>query len=284
MSVKLSRGRLPQPLVTAVRRTVNRLLGFSRFNATYAPVIANGIPDNLAKSFLNHIHASIDIDEGAMARIPRAGPLVVVANHPFGMIEGMILNAVISAVRHDYKFLAAYKLAGIPGFSQFQFDVDPLKQKRKRRMNQVAWHNVFKWVRQGGAFAIFPAGRVSRFSFRHWRITDLPWSRHAGTLIRRTGAPVLPIYFSGANGLLFQLAGLIHRNLQNFLLIRQFNRMHGRRFKVSIGELIEPGELAAMESDQQVTDYLRQRTYALATRVDFASSDQMAGSGKSTIS
>ena len=284
LSVKLSRGRLPQPLVTAVCRALNRLVGFSRFNATYAPVIANGIPDNLAERFLDQIDASIEIDEGAAARIPRAGPLVVIANHPFGFIEGLILNCIIHPVRQDFKFLTAYKLSQVPGLGQFLLSVDPLKQKRKRRMNQTAWHNVFKWVREGGVFIVFPAGRVARFSFRPWGITDLPWSRHVGALVRRTGAPVLPVYFPGANGILFQLAGLIHGNLQNFLLIRQFNKMHGRQFKVLIGELIQPGEFATMDSDQQLIQYLRKRTYALAAGVDSVSSDQMAASGKSTIS
>jgi putative hemolysin len=265
LSVKLSNRYLPERAVTALRGTLNRLLGFSRFNATYAPVIANGIPDNLAESFLAHIHATDDIGAEAKARIPRSGPLVVIANHPFGFIEGMILNALIHSVRQDYKFLAAYKLGQIPGLRQFQFVVDPLKDRRKRRMNQATWHSVFKWVREGGAFVVFPAGRVACFSFRHRRITDPPWSRHVGALVRRTGAPVLPVYFPGANGLSFQLAGLIHGNLQNFLLIRQLNKMHGRRFKVLIGDLIQPAELAAMESDQQVIDHLRQRTHALAT-------------------
>jgi putative hemolysin len=284
LSVKIPSRRLPLPLVTAVRRGVNWLLGFSEFNATYAPVIANGIPDNLAESFLDHIRVSVDVDDEAKARIPRTGPFVAVANHPFGMIEGLILNAVFSSVRHDYKFLAAYKLGQIPGFDRSQIFVDPLKQRRKRRMNQNAWHAVFKWVWEGGAFVVFPAGRVSRFSFRDWRVSDRPWSRHVGTLVRRTGAPVLPIYFSGANGLLFQLAGLIHGNLQNFLLIRQFNRMHGRRFKILIGELIQPDEIAAMGSDQGVINLLRNRTYALASGVGSVSSGHSVGAGKSTIS
>lgn len=83
-------------------------------------MVANGIPDNLAESFLNHIGVIIEINKEGLARIPSEGPLIVVANHPFGVIEGFILNAVICYVRRDYKFLGAYKLSRIPGIGQFQ--------------------------------------------------------------------------------------------------------------------------------------------------------------------
>ncbi|MGH7855133.1 MAG: 1-acyl-sn-glycerol-3-phosphate acyltransferase [Candidatus Binatia bacterium] len=283
LSAGVSSRRLPQPLIKALRRMVNRLAGFTRFNATYSGVIADGIPDNLAECFLNHIAVKVEINRGGLDRIPRAGPLIVVANHPFGMIDGLMLNAVVTAVRSDYKCLAAYEIGKIPGLSRTQFVVDPMKS-RKRRMNLAAWHGVFKWVKDGRVFAIFPAGRASRFSFRHRRVTDIAWSRHVATLARRTGVPVLPVYFPGSNGVLFQLVGLIYGDLQNFLLIPVFNRMHGRRFKVLIGEVIEPDVLRAMDSDQQVIDYLRDCTYALAPGVESAQYVQLTGAGSSTIS
>jgi putative hemolysin len=283
LSAGVSSRRLPQPLIKALRRIVNRLAGFTKFNATYAGVIAGGIPDNLAECFLNHIAVGVEINRGGLERIPRAGPLVVVANHPFGMIDGLMLNAVVTSVRPDYKCLAAYELGKIPGLSRTQFVVDPLKS-RKRRMNLGAWHGVFKWVRAGGVFAIFPAGRASRFSFRHGRVTDVAWSRHVATLVRRTGVPVLPVYFPGSNGILFQLVGVVYGELQNFLLIPVFNRMHGRRFKVSIGKVIQADELRALDSDQKVIDYLRDRTYALAASAESAQYVQFIGVDRSTIS
>jgi putative hemolysin len=284
LSAGVSSRRLPQPLIKALRRIVNRLAGFTRFNAAYAPVVANGIPDNLAESFLDHIRVGVDINDEGLARIPSEGPLVVVSNHPFGVIEGFILNAVIRRVRPDYKFLAAYKLARIPGLAQFQFVVDPLKQSRKRRINPAAWHNVFKWVRRGGAFVVFPAGRVSRFNFRRRRITDVAWSPHVAALVRRTGAPVLPVYFPGSNGIFFQLIGLIYGELQNFLLVSELNKMHGRRFQLRIGEVIGPDGWAVFDSDRKLIDYLRERTYALADGAGSADYVQIIGAGKSTIS
>jgi putative hemolysin len=241
LSAGVSSRRLPQPLIKALRRIVNRLAGFTRFNATYAPVVADGIPDNLAESFLNHIDVEVDINREGLARIPSAGPLVIVSNHPFGVIEGFILNAVIRRVRRDYKFLAAYKLARIPGLAQFQFVVDPLKQSRKRRINPAAWHNVFKWVRRGRAFVVFPAGRVSRFNFRRRRITDVAWSPHVAALVRRTGAPVLPVYFPGSNGIFFQLIGLIYGELQNFLLVSDDDMLRRNQTSIALKDGREQG-------------------------------------------
>ena len=284
LSIKISARNLPRPVAEAARRMVNWLAGFSRFNATYAPVIAGGIPDNLGESFLGHIGARVEIIEGGLARIPRTGPVIIVANHPFGVIEGLILNAIVCSVRPDYKCLAAHLLAKLPGLDRNQFVVEPSGKGGKRSMNVAAWHRVFKWLRQGGVFAVFPAGRASHFSWRRRAVTDSPWSRHVGKLVRRSGAPVLPIYFPGRNGLFFQLTGLIHRDLQNTRLIPEFNKMRGRRFRVVIGELIPPDEFAGLDDDQRLIDFLRGRTYALAARLESAEYVQFIGAGKSTIS
>lgn len=119
---------------------------------------------------------------------------------------------------------------------------------------------------------------------RRRAVTDAPWSRHVGALVRRSGAPVLPVYFPGRNGLFFQLTGLIHRDLQNTRLIPEFNKMRSRRFKVLIGDLIKPDELSGRDDDQQLIDSLRCCTYALAARLETADYVQFIGAGKSTIS
>jgi hypothetical protein len=94
----------------------------------------------------------------------------------------------------------------------------------------------------------------------------------------------LPVYFPGFNGILFQLVGVVYGELQNFFLIPVFNRMHGRCFKVSIGEVIQADELRALDSDQKVIDYLRDRTYALAASAESEQYVQFTGAGRSTIS
>jgi putative hemolysin len=274
---------LPKPVNDFLRRIVNRLAGFTTFNATYQSVIANGIPDNIAACFLQHIGVTVEINRNGLERVPRTGPLIVVANHPFGIIDGMMLNAVMTSIRDDYKVLAIYEFGKIPGFSRSLFSVDPMKS-RKRQRNLSAWLAVFKWLKGGGSFGIFPAGQASRFSFRHRRVTDIAWSHHAATLAKRTGAPVLPVYFPGRNGLLFQLIGIIHGELQTFLLIPTFNRMHGRRLKMVVGEVIEPQEICALGSDAQAIEFLRERTYALARGADSADYVQFIGAGRSTIS
>ena len=145
LTVGIRSRRWPQPLIKALRRLFNELSGFNKFNATYAGVIAHGIPDNLAESILKYIGVTIEINRNGLERIPRTGPLVVVANHPFGMIDGMMLNAIFTAVRPDYRCLALYELGKLPGFERNQIFVNPLKG-RKRRMNHSAWHTVFRWV------------------------------------------------------------------------------------------------------------------------------------------
>jgi putative hemolysin len=252
------------------RSIVNSLAGFTKFNSIYAEVIGDGIPDNLGKRFLSHCGAQVEINKDGLARIPRTGPLIIVANHPFGVVEGFILQAMVCSVRPDYKCLAAHMLAKLPGLIKYQFMVDPLKKSRKKNMNVAAWHGVFKWLRSGGVFAVFPAGAPSTFSLRQRAVTDPPWNLHIAALVRRSGAPVLPIYFPGRNSLFFQSIGLIYPGLQHTRLVLEFNKMRARRFKVLIGDLIKPDELAKCDNDQQLIDSLRARTYALASRIESA--------------
>lgn len=196
--------------------------------------------------------------------IPRQGPVVVVANHPFGMVEGAVLGALFSRVRPDSKFLANSLLSAVPGFDDFVIPVNPFGGAA--RGNSTYLRHCMKWLRQGGVLITFPAGEVSALRWGKLEISDPEWNEAAGGLVRLTGATALPIYFHGANGAAFQIAGLVHPTLRTALLPRELLNKKGAVVEASIGRSIPASVLAHLPDDRQRTDYLRQRTHLLEGR------------------
>jgi putative hemolysin len=125
-----------------------------------------------------------------------------------------------------------------------------------------------RWVRGGGALAIFPAGEVSRLEIGARKVTDAPWSDVASRIALAANAPVVPMFFDGRNSMTFQLAGLIHPRLRTALLPRELIKRHGTRMQVQIGSIITPARLAKLATPAEMTRYLRVRTMILKARVD----------------
>jgi putative hemolysin len=111
---------------------------------------------------------------------------------------------------------------------------------------------------------IFPAGEVSHLHLRTLSISDPPWSTTSARLIRMSGAPVVPMYFGGANSALFQLAGMVHPRLRTLLLPHELGNKLGARVAIRLGQQLAPSKLAAFETDEQLAAHLRLKTYLLA--------------------
>jgi putative hemolysin len=121
-------------------------------------------------------------------------------------------------------------------------------------------------VRSGGVLGVFPAGEVSHLNLRQRCITDPPWSETVARIIRKTGAQVLPVYFSGQNSLTFQVLGLLHPRMRTLMLLRQvFNKCHST-IEMRVGKPILGDKIAEFDSDRELLEYLRMRTYLLKSR------------------
>lgn len=164
------------------------------------------------------------LDDRDLKAIPSSSPAVVVANHPFGAIDGLILASVLSSVRKDVRILANYLLGAVPDLREIFFLVDPFGRKGSSARNVGAMRKAVQWVRQGGMLAIFPAGEVSHLTWKNRNVQDPPWSDTAARLVRLTQAPVVPIFFEGRNSNLFQAAGLLHPRLRTIMLPREILR------------------------------------------------------------
>ena len=196
-------------------------------------------------------------------RIPKQGPLLVVANHPYGGIDGVVMGALLKGMRTDAKLLGNYLLARIAGIQGSLIQVDPFDTDASKQSNLSGMREALAHLRSGACLGVFPSGEVSSFKLSSRSVVDPPWSAHIASLAGRSGATILPIYFEGRNSLLFQGLGLLDPRLRTLMLIRELLRMRGREVKLRIGPLIQPDCIKRFEGKAAAAEYLRLKTYAL---------------------
>jgi putative hemolysin len=222
------------------------------------------------ENLLTEMHVDLRLEAADVARIPATGPVVVVANHPFGMLDGAVLAVLLTRVRPDVKVMTNYLLRDVPELARHCIFVNPFQSDRTRvaslNLNRRAVREALAWLQQGGMLAIFPAGEVSHWQFPRAEIVDPAWSDMAARLIRRTGAAALPVYFCGRNSVSFHVFGMIHPRLRTAFLLQEFLQQKGQTVDVRVGTEIPGDSVASIADDREAIEYLRWRTYLLARR------------------
>ncbi len=218
------------------------------------------------EAYLRHERIVCDVSESDLAKVPKTGPLLVVANHPFGTVDGILLVHLLTRVRKDVRMWANYLLHRIPEVREHAFFVNPFETGTAARENIQSLRNGMEWLRQGGVMIFFPAGTVSHFDWKTRTVTDPEWGEKAARLIRKTAAPVLPVYIEGHNSWLFQVAGMIHPLLRTALLFRELCNKVGRTVPIRIGQPVSCKKLSLFDEDRRMIAYLRFRSYLMAAR------------------
>jgi putative hemolysin len=252
-------GRLKQPLF----RAAEQLLGLRRCQQLYEKISAEHSADPFARRALNALNVHYQLSDHEQARIPATGPCIVVANHPFGGIEGLMLIDLLQKQRPDFKVMANFMLSRIPQLRDSLINVDPFGGKAAARTNLTPLRQALNWLKQGGVLVIFPAGEVSSYQSSTGEVTDPAWSSTLPRLVRRSKAPVLPVFFPGCNGSFFQWAGRLHPRLRTALLPHMLLNKTGQTLQMRIGNLLPSRKLTGFNCDQALNDYLRLRTYSL---------------------
>jgi putative hemolysin len=243
-----------------------RLMAVNEINAVYAGLLKSDAVNPSFNKILRLLDISYLIDSDDLGKIPDSGPLVVVANHPFGGIEGIILGDLLQRIRPDTKILGNYLLERIAPIRDSIIPVDPFGRRSSVAYNAGNFRNCLRWLKQGNCLVAFPAGEVAHFCHRQRRVVDPPWSVHLAALVRMSGARVLPVYFPGRNSLLFNLLGLIHPRLRTAMLGRELIARQKTRVRLFVGQAIAHERLKKRSSDQDLIRWLRLKTYFLANR------------------
>ncbi|KIT17271.1 lysophospholipid acyltransferase family protein [Jannaschia aquimarina] len=205
----------------------------------------------------------LDVVGGTLDAIPAEGPLVIVANHPFGILDGLALSLVLSRRRGAFKVMANDIFLQAPELADVVLPVSFEETRAARAANLAMRRAALDWLGRGGAMGVFPGGTVSTPMRPFGEARDPVWRGFTAKLIRASGATVVPVHFDGANSRLFQLASHVHATLRLGLLIREFRARTDGPVRLSVGAPIGPDEIAAQGGTKaDLMAWLRSRTYA----------------------
>lgn len=255
------------------RRTIIRLIeaigGQRRLKKLYLQFVDG---DTERKDFFNAAMELLDLrinfDESILEHVPKTGPVVFIANHPYGVLDGIALTWLARKVRPDIKVMANHVLCQAPDAQENLLPVDFSGTRDALNVNIETRSEAIRALKNGGAIGIFPAGGVAVSEKPHkGPALDTPWHPFAAKMIKTTQATVVPVYFSGQNSRLFQLASHMSYTLRLALFFFETARRIGSEFDLAVGMPIRPEEISHFQDRADLNRYLRMKTYELASQL-----------------
>ena len=210
---------------------------------------------------------SLDVVGGSLDNIPARGPRVVIANHPYGILDGLMMGHILSIVRGDFRILANSVFRRAEDLDRVILPISFDESKEAMRVNLETRKESLRYLASGGAIGVFPGGTVSTGARPLSPPMDPGWRSFTAKMVAKSGAVVVPIFFDGHNSRLFQFASHLHSTLRLALLINEFKQRVDEPVRVVIGQPIAAEKLAARAGDARaMMDFLRAETYALSPR------------------
>jgi putative hemolysin len=246
-------------------RTIERLTGQPRLKRIYLDnQRCPRAGESLFEAAIRHLRLEVDYDPTRLQAIPAAGPVVVVANHPFGVLDGLVIGYLIAKVRPDFKILTHSALYRAPELQRHLLPVDFGATRSATETTLRSRAAALAWLRAGGVLVVFPAGAVSTVGAPFAkRAVDAEWKPFTARAIIETRASVLPVFFAGQNSRLFQIASHLSQTLREALLFHEMRNKVGGRVRVRIGEPLDYLELAHLTDRRRLMLHLRGLTYGL---------------------
>jgi len=208
-------------------------------------------------------------DPATLANIPKTGPVVIIANHPYGVLDGLVMCWLIEQVRKDFFVLTHSLLLRAPEARTNLLPVDFTGTEEAFRTNLATREAARTHLAQGGCVVVFPAGAVSTAPDKLGRkpAIDWPWQPFTAQLIQRSKATVVPIFFGGQNSRLFQIASHVSPTLRLSLIFKEVHDRIGTALPLVIGRPITPDTIEKHSDRKALLHFLRDETYALETEL-----------------
>ncbi|MEM6439043.1 MAG: lysophospholipid acyltransferase family protein [Pseudomonadota bacterium] len=211
----------------------------------------------------------LDLPGQGLANIPAEGPLVLISNHPFGILDGLVMGRILSAARGrgNFRIIAHQVFRKAEEINDIILPISFDGDRKGQRVNIETRKEALRFLGEGGAIGIFPGGTVSTSRKPFGPALDPAWRTFTAKMVAKSDAAVVPVYFDGTNSRFFQVASHLHYVLRMALLINEFKRQVGGRVRAVVGEALPREEIFAHRSDPKaLMDYLRLKTYALSPK------------------
>ena len=198
---------------------------------------------------INYIVENVD-------NIPKAGPSIIVANHPFGLLDGLIICSIICDIRKDYKILINDEVSQIDQIREYLLPIKFSTLTEDIKKNIISKKKAIEHVNSNGILITFPSGEVATSSLIFNEANERRWKPLIGSIINKTNAAIIPVRFFGKNSLFFQTIGFVNNNLRRILFIRELLNKKNQTFKLSIGKKISSLNEERL-NNRQIVDKLR---------------------------
>lgn len=252
-----------------VIQLIERITGQPELKRMYLEHQNNPKPgESFWDAAINKLRLKIDLNEQDLSEIPRTGPVIIVANHPFGVLDGLMVCWLISRVRNDFKVLTNALLNRAEEIKPYLLPIDFEETNAALETNIKTRAESKALLEKGGALVIFPGGTVSTTpTLLARKAKDPEWKTFTGRMIVQGKAPVVPVYFDGQNSRLFQIASHISMTLRLSLLFKEVHDRIGENLTVRIGKRIPYETLKGFSDRKELMAFLRDQTYALEAAV-----------------
>lgn len=246
-------------------RTLEGLSGRRRLYRLYQSYLDGRHPgEGVFDCAIRLLRLEVDVRPDRLGQIPGTGPVVVVANHPFGVIDGLVLGHLIARRRDDFRILTHAGLCRDAGLNRYLLLIDFDPGEDSLRTNLRSRETARRLLAAGGCIGVFPAGGVStvRRPFDR-RATDADWKPFVAALVLGGAADVVPMFFHGQNSRIFQLASHVSQTARESLLLHEAKNKIAARIAVTIGDRIPAARFREIGDRRRIVDALHAATYGL---------------------
>ena len=256
----------PNPAKRAVIQTMEWLTGKPRLLRLIRSFERQGV--ETGQGFWPHaldvMGISLETPADEIARIPATGPVIIVANHPHGLVDGMVLADLIGRVRTDYKILTRSLLTGIPEIEQFMIPVPFPHEEDSIQKSLAMRKTAMAHLASGGVVVLFPSGVVASSDTWWGPAIERDWNPFTAKMILKSGASVVPIRFPGANSRAYQIADKVSATLRQGLLLHEVVHALNRAQRPHVGQPFDPAEIAERGgAPREMMAWMREETLAL---------------------
>ncbi|MGM0408745.1 MAG: GNAT family N-acetyltransferase, partial [Bacteroidota bacterium] len=250
-----------------IAKLLMQILKFNKVNKVYSDTKdKEGI--EFVNSVIDHLGINFEVSDDDLKRIPENKPFIVIANHPFGGVDAIILLKILYEIRPDFKALANFLLQKIEPIKDVIFPVNPFETHKDAKSSFAGLKSAMMHLEEGHCLGIFPAGEVSSYQPESGNIQDREWQTSILKFIKKAGVPIIPVYFQGTNSRMFHMLGQIHPLLRTAKLPSELFNKKNKNIKIRIGNPIPVKEQNEFSDIAHFGRYIRARTYALGTTLE----------------